>query len=813
MRYLLTPLSLLLAVVVSTPAEEIQIPARQRFATAGVSETPDFQRHVMPLLGRLGCSGRACHGSFQGRGGFRLSLFGYDPQFDHAALTKVESDSGETLVNRDDVAASLLLTYPTDEGAHEGGERFQAGSWEHELLAAWIRGGAQGIDKAARLKRLEVEPSELLFGRPGEETQLRVIAHWEDGGREDVTCLARFQTNNEAIVNIDAQGHVTSVGRGDTHVVAFYDNGVTAVPVLMPVTDLVGDKYPPVETPTRIDELVVSKLQKLGIVPSSTCGDADFLRRVSLDVAGTLPTAEEAEAFLADPSPDKRARKIDELLERPAYAAWWATKFCDLTGNNPQSMGEVAFQNEQAAQWYRWTYARMRENIPYDELVERMLLAVSREDTQSYEDYAAEMTSYVRKEDPADFASRKTMPHYWSRRTFRTAEDRALGVAYAFLGIRIQCAQCHKHPFDQWTQPDFQQFTQFFRGVNYNVSREARDAYDRMQEELGLKNKNGGDARRMMTKLAREGTSVPFRELFVAPAPNRNARGNGLTARAPTGKLLAAEEVDLARWDDPRQPVMDWMRRKDNAWFARALVNRAWAHYFHAGIIDPPDDLNLANPPSNAPLLDYLAQGFVASGYDMKWVHREIANSRTYQLSWQPNDTNQADRRNFSRMIPRRLPAEVAYDALIQATSSAEKLAGLQADPTQRAISHASVTNGGNRYAMTVFGKPARETTCDCERSAQPTLLQSVYLQNDRDVLAMIDRGGWLAGLSRETNRGGLDIERLIRDCYLRTVTRPPTDEELAESVAYVRQVARPIDGVRDLLWALLNTKEFVVNH
>lgn len=870
MRHLLASISLVLLAATSSVAEDVVAPASQRFAQADVDETPDFQRHVMPLMGRLGCNGRACHGSFQGRGGFRLSLFGYDPKFDHDALTTVESDSGETLVNRDDPESSMLLYYPSDEDSHEGGARFEEGSWEYHVLAAWIRGEAKGIETPRHLVQLEVQPAELVFAKPGEEVQLRVIAHWEDGTREDVTCLARFQTNNEAIVEIDTNGHVTVTGKGDTHVVAFYDNGVTAVPVLTPVSDLAGDNYPKVATPTKIDKLVVNKLRKLGIVPSETNSDAEFLRRVSLDIAGTLPTAEEAEAFLADESSDKRARKIDELLERPAYAAWWATKFCDLTGNNPQNMGEASFRNEQAAQWYQWTFARIQENVPYDEFVARMLVSAGRDEGQSYDEYAAEMTSYVRKEDPADFASRKTMPHYWSRRTFRTPEDRALGVAYAFLGIRIQCAQCHKHPFDQWTQQDFQQFTQFFRGINYNVSRESRDDYNRMQEELGLKGKNGGDVRRMMTKLARDGKTVPFRELFVQPTPrNKNVKNKSASARAVSAKLLAGEEIDLTKCDDPREPVMEWMRRKDNAYFARAFVNRVWAHYFHAGIIDPPDDLNLANPPSNRELLDYLSQGFIDSGFDMKWVHREITNSRTYQLSWKPNETNLMDRRNFSRAIPRRMPAEVAYDALVQATASSAKLESLADDPPARAISHASVRGANTRYAMTVFGKPARETTCDCERSGQPTLLQSVYLQNDRDVLTMIDRGGWLTELARELKEpapGGVqnvtrqiqnlqrqvnqlrkqgkdkeanklakrlralrqqkdkpakklaaakDVDRdaLIREVYLRTVTRPPTDTELADSREYLAQAKTNVEGVRDLLWALLNTKEFVVNH
>ncbi|MDP6445023.1 MAG: DUF1549 and DUF1553 domain-containing protein [Pirellulaceae bacterium] len=880
MRYasLLIPLLLSSAAVA---ADDLIPPAAERFS-ATADEVPDFQRHIMPLMGRLGCNGRACHGSFQGRGGLRLSLFGYDPKMDHEALTKVETDSGETLVNLKSPDDSPLIQYPTDADSHEGGERFEKGSWVSHLLDAWMRGKALGIEKPQRLVQLEVLPSELVFAKPGEESQLQVIAHWDDGSKEDVTCLARFKTNNEAIAEIDENGRVVVMGRGDTHVVAFYDNGVTAVPVLTPVNELTGDKYPQVAVATKVDELVVAKLRKLGVIPSDVCSDGAFLRRVSLDIAGTLPTADEAAAFLADSSPDKRSRKIDELLERPAYAAWWATKFCDLTGNNPQNMGEASFRNEQSQQWYRWVYARLAENSPYDELVAGIIVSQGRAADQSYDEYAEEMTSYVRTKNAADFSQRKTMPHYWARRTFRTPEDRALGVAYAFLGIRIQCAQCHKHPFDQWTQDDFKQFTGFFRGVTYGVSPKSREDYNEMQESLGLRGKNGGEIRRMMAKLARDGKTVPFRELFVAGPPRKNNnrssnnRRRSSNARAVSAKLLAAEVVDLTKQADPRAPVMEWMRRKDNAYFSRALVNRVWAHYFHAGIIDPPDDLNLANPPSNRALLAHLSQGFIESGYDLKWVHREIANSDTYQRSWRANETNLADRRNFSRAVPRRLPAEVAYDALVQATASSSKLASLAADPMTRAISHSSVRGGATRYAMTVFGKPSREQTCDCERSDEPTLLQSVYLQNDRDVQTMIDRGGWLTELARQLKEpapGGqsgaagqianlqrqirqlrnqgkkkradelarrlnalrkrqaagttsnkrpadgkqrssdVDHDELIRVAFLRTVTRTPNEDELADARSYLADSDSTVSGVRDLLWALLNTKEFVVNH
>ena len=672
-----------------------------------------------------------------------------------------------------------------------------------------------------------------MFTAPGQTAQLKVTAHWNDGSSEDVTCLCRFRTNSEAVAEISQGGKVTSLDKGDTHVVAFYDNGVVAVPVLLPINPQVAADYPEVATPTKVDELIVAKLRKLGVVPSELCGDEEFLRRVSLDLIGSLPTPEEINQFVADRSADKRARKVDELLKTPEYAAWWATKICDLTGNNPQTMGENNFRQEQSRQWYDWVEARVRENMPYDKLVEGMFLAVSRERGQSYDDYAKEAVTYLRKDHPADFSEAESMPHYWSRNSFRKPEDRVLGFSYAFLGIRIQCAQCHKHPFDQWTQGDFQEFTKFFTRVNYGYDRDARDAVAALETKLDLKGKNGTDQRRILAETARKGEPIPLREVFLTPAPPAPAAKKG--AKAPErpkqpARLLGAETIDLAKVDDPRVAVMQWLRRKDNPYFAKSLVNRIWAHYFGIGIIEPADDLNLANPPSNGPLLDQLSSDFVDGGFDLKQLHRQIILSAAYQRSWRPNETNGGDRRNFSHMLPRRVPAEVAYDSVLQATASTKAVAARHESVEKRAISHASTAGGVNRYAVQVFGKPERATTCDCERSGEPTLLQSVFLQNDREMLQFIERGGWLnevAQRCREPLPGATappkksnaapitdsTRDELIAEAYLRTLSRRPNAAEATRAREHLASTATVTEGVRDVLWALLNTREFIVNH
>ncbi|MBW3542267.1 MAG: DUF1549 domain-containing protein [Planctomycetes bacterium] len=799
-------------------AGEILAPTSCRYALADGDEIPDFRRHVVPLLGRLGCNGRACHGSFQGQGGFRLSLFGYDFQADHEGLAGGE----EPRVNTADPSASLILQKPTLAIEHEGGRRFPADGWEHHLLRRWIAAGATGAaEDDAELVSLQAEPSEIAFAAAAQTHPLRVIAHWSDGSSEDVTPLCRFRTNDDSIAEVDAAGLVTAAGAGDTHVVAFYDNGIAAVPVILPVSNRIGSRYPSVPAPTRIDELVVAKLRKVGIVPAELCSDWEFLRRLSLDMTGTLPTPDEIEEFLADTSPDKRTKKIDELLSRPTYAAWWATRLCDLLGNTEQNLpvgGEQGLRREKSAQWYDWVYRRLDENVPYDQMVAGIVLAESRRPGQTAEDYYAEMSSYFREQGSADFSARETMPYFWTRGRFSPPQP--LRFSYAFLGVRLECAQCHKHPYDQWTKEDYEGFQAFFESVGFNY-RDRRLSQE-MKQSLGLTaDQDSGGYKRLFAELAKSGKTLPWQELTVSSLEKRlqKARRTAKVSggRVFTPKLLGGEEVLAAEYDDAREPLMDWLRQQDNPYFARALVNRVWAGYFGVGIVEPPDDMNLANPPSNEPLLNHLAEGFIASGYDLKWLHREIASSRTYQLSWRPNETNARDERNFSRALVRRLPAEVLYDALGQATASEERALGMQRDPAVVRGRTIGVLSGYGRhdgtYALNLFGKPPREGICDCERSDEPSLLQTVYLRNDPELHALLNRpDGWLKELAR--GKGDAPgAEELVREAYLRTFSRPPTDAELAVGREHLAESSDPREALRDLLWALVNSKEFLLNH
>ncbi len=861
-------------------------PVTERFGKADVAEEPSFQKHVSPLFGRLGCNGRSCHGSFQGRGDFRLSLFGYDFKADHDELLKGDP----VRANKDKPLESLILVKPTDADVHEGGLRYKQGGWEYHIFRRWIEAGAK-FDEAdvQKLVRLEVTPTEILFAAPGEKVNLQAVAVWPDGTREDVTCLCRFTSNSDQVATIDADGLVTATDPGDTHVVVAYDNAVIAVPVIRPVSQLTGDKYPDTPTPTRVDELVVQKLRKLGVVPSDLCTDAEFIRRVSLDLTGTLPTAAEVEAFLADASPDKRSAKIEELLKTPAYAAWWTTRFCDWTGNNDTKVNNVGGPRGAVTQWwYDWIYKRIDENAPYDKLVEGFVTAKSRDPGESYTQYCESMSKIAQAGSEAKFADRTGMPYFWARVNFRQPEERAIGFAYTFLGIRIQCAQCHKHPFDQWAKKDFDAFKSFFTSVQLNQGaprndKEAQEEYQKIMAALDVdKDLRNNLLRNRLNALLAEGKTIPFPELTINPPRAAPARGNNRNraAAAPTASVLGGEALDLTKYQDSREPLMDWLRSKDNPYFAKAFVNRVWANYFNVGIVQPPDDLSLANPPSNKALLEHLAKGFIESGFDMKWVHREICNSRTYQLSWQPNETNAKDERNFARAVPRRLAAEVAVDALATAIASDDKAATYLTSLPGRAIAVAGASARANQganardtgFALQVFGRSIRESNCDCDRSMDASLLQTVYLQNDSSVLTAIESGrdSWIGQITKREARGSgagsgaargdvqqlrariqqlkrsnapaqqierieqrlaeaekaagpalagpeakltIDEPTLIRQAYLRTLSRLPTPEEIDRCVQYLAQSESPVAGAKGLLWTLINTKEFIVNH
>lgn len=762
---------------------------------------PDFQKHVIPLLGRLGCNSRNCHGSFQGRGGFQLSMFGYD--------FKQDFDNLQKRIDKKAPDQSLVLNKPTSEDEHEGGLRLPPGGWEQKLLREWIASGAKSVEKnSPQFVRLDVTPKQVVFSKKGEKVQIKAVAVWSDGTREDVTCLTRFESKDDTVSEVTPEGVIHAKGTGDTYVISYYDNGIFSTQVILPIEKKQSGEYPNVPTPTEIDRHVVNKLKKLGIQPSGLCTDDEFLRRVSLDITATLPSPDEIQEFIKDKSPDKRSRKVEELLERPAYVSWWSMKLCDLTGSNAGYLGGTEMAQPVVGQWNAWINRRVKDNIGWDQIVSGIILGTSRLPGETYDEFMARQSKYTSVKDRLDFtALDNSMPHYWARSNMSVPSDKALAFGYTFLGMRLDCAQCHKHPFDQWSKQDFQLFTEFFTRIKFGIPKDATILHEQSRNMLGVPVKLNTAALRRQSylRIAAEGRPIPWREVFIESAKSDKQ----------IAKLLGGQEINISQSSDPRELLMHWMLNEPNHYFAKAFVNRIWAHYFNVGIINPPDDLNLANPPSNKALLDYLVKGFIKSGYDMKWLHRTITNSRTYQLSWRPNDTNRKDTRNFSHAVLRRMPAEVAIDAILKATASSAKAKQFDQNMNVRKISQhpRSYQARAIDFSLLVFGKPLRTTNCDCERQNEPTLLQSLYVRNDEEMLKNLTRpDSWLVEVKKQSTDQP-DFDALVTEAYLRTLSRLPNQEELKDSKLHLKSTKTLDEGLHDLLWALLNTQEFITNH
>jgi hypothetical protein len=909
-----------------TAAAETLLPIDQRYPPSGqVEQSPHFQKHIVPLLGRLGCNGRACHGSFQGRGGFQLSLFGYDFQADHEALTGKQGDR----VNLHEVAESLILTKPTDADNHEGGKRFDVDSWQYRVLSTWISQGAKDArSESLFLEQLVVTPKEIEFDAAGQQVSLRAVAHWSDGTIEDVTPLCRFQSKDDAIATVDELGNIVSGDTGDSHVVVYYDNAVTCVPVIRPISD----KKFTTSSDHPIDQLVSAKLNQLGIETSGVCSDADFIRRTSLDISGLLPRPEDVRKFLSSTDPDKRSNLIDHLLSTPEHAAWWATKFSDWTGNNQEKLRNALPVRDLApALWHRWLQTRLQQNVPYDKIVAGIVDAESREPGETYVNYCEAMSDICRKGGEDKFAQRSSMPLYWNRQEFQTPDERAIGFAYSFLGVRIECAQCHKHPFDRWSKDDFDQFSKLFTPIRINdkiVAADARGDRKQMLDDLDLNQSlKGNMLRKELAELMISGETVPFGELTLnLPLKNKKAaarlkkmkgKGKNLPTQLPVaGKILGSEKIDLD--SDPRDRLMDWLAREDNPYFARAIVNRVWASYFGIGLVNPTDDMNLANPASNEPLLEHVSDEFIRHDFDLRWLHRYITTSQTYARSTDITSTNRLDQKHFSRHVPHRLSAEVVDDAIRLAALGDQASEIKRKNTSELSIADAKTRIRANDFGLEIFGRSKRESNCDCDRSEQPSLLQAIYVRNDIDIHQILQspeswivdacqtlgvappemtlvRGDkadlrarqrknqilqiiqqykkqptdqqarsrkrfentverlrpkaeqvglrvpdfkdlvngtsdWHAAADSDPNdsvassslasgspkSGKIDAEALrtvIDDAYLRAISRFPTDAERGIATEFVLESDQSGPNLASLMWALLNTKEFVLSH
>jgi hypothetical protein len=697
-----------------------------------------FERDVEPLLTRLGCNAGACHGKARGQNGFQLSLLGFDPDFDLSAIAK------EARGRRVFPAApeqSLLLRKATAQVPHGGGRKLEVGSAYYQALLGWIADGMprSPVD-APRLVKIVVEPSERTLSL-GEGFSLRVTARYSDGSNRDVTALSAFQSTDSTLVSTDADGHVKGGPiPGEATISARFLGMFANSSVMIPLPgDVPPERYAALPRKNFVDDPVYAKLKKLGIVPSSTAGDATFHRRGFLDAIGRLPTPGETRAFLADPDPLKREKLVDRLLDRPEYADHWANKWADLLRPNPYRVGIKAVMNLDA-----WIRDAFRKNLPYDQFVKQIITARG----SNYRDGASVV---------------------WRDR--REPEEAATIVSQIFLGIRLECAKCHHHPFESWGQEQFYEFAAYFARVGHKGAAIA-PPIAAGEETVFLK--KSGSVNHPLT-----GQVLPPRPLF--------------------GSAPISEDLDV----DPREALADWLISSSNPYFARVIVNRTWAELMGRGIVEPVDDLRATNPPSNGPLLDALADDFVKHGYDLKHLIRTIMTSAVYGLSSDPNDRNIADTRNFSRHYRQKPRAEVLLDAVVDITGVPESLDA--APPGTRAS--ALWTTRNTSLFLDTFGRPDPNQDPPCERTSDTSVVQALHLMNAPGIHKKISADeGRMAGLAKSD----LDPARVVEELYLLIYNRRPDEEEVAYGKSLIEGPGGRRRAIEDLAWALINSPEFV---
>jgi hypothetical protein len=702
--------------------------ASVRVSDADADRPLHFANEIVPLLTRHGCNAGGCHGKASGQNGFKLSLFGFDPDFDYHAL--VNEARGRRLFP----AApehSLLLIKATAQVAHGGGKRIAPGSESYTTLLRWIRQGAPaGARDVPGLARLELVPRARILDREGQQ-QLAMLAHYQDGRVRDVTRQAQYQSNEAPIAAVDEDGLVRTFAlAGEATIMARYQGQVAVFRATVPLGKTIA-KYPDFPAANYIDRFALAKWKKLGLVPSGLCNDSEFIRRVSLDLCGRLPSAKEARDFLASKQPDKRSKLIESYLADRDYAAYWALRWGSILRNSQLAGSEAA-----AYAFHDWLRDMIGRNRPYDEFVRGVVAA------------AGEW-----QEAPA-------INWFWQMRDDQLHQPVA-DTAQVFLGLRLQCAKCHHHPYERWSQDDYYGLAGFF------------------------------------ARLGRKG--------FGEPPPYYSSRTLTTGERHPrTGKPLEPRLLDgtvlkVPPEDDPRHKLVDWMARADNPFFAKALVNRLWGHLLGRGLVDPVDDMRETNPPSNPELLDALAKDFIRSRFDVKHILRTICNSRTYQLSATPNPFNIHDRQNHARYYGKRLIAEVLLDAVDQVCGTKTRFGRMSRNARAVDLPH----EGFGSYFLDVFDRPPRSSPCECARSGGASLGAVLHLANSPEIEDKIAHGdGQVAKLVKAKTSTDMAIEEL----YLAAYARYPTPVETKRSLAHVAKSSSVRSGLEDVLWALLNS-------
>lgn len=713
------------------------------WTTCGAAETPaasgpDFELDVLPIFTKFGCNAGACHGKQRGQNGFQLSLLAFDPDFDFDTLTK-ESRGRRLSVSQPE--QSLLLLKPTGAVPHGGGKRLDPNGPDFATLRSWVLSGMpRTIANAPKLERVSVEPMDAVLAANSQKP-LKVTAHYSNGTTRDVTRLAQFQSNEAAIAAVNDAGVIsTNTITGESAVMARYMSQIAVCTVSMPLPNEVPKEvYDKLPRKNFIDEQVWQKLTRLRLTPSAPAPDHTYLRRVFIDIIGRAPTAEEAKAFLDDPSPNKRETLVDHLLAQPDYAEHWANKWADLLRPNPYHVGIKSVLNYDA-----WIRDAFRKNKPYDQFVRELVSAKG---------------STWRTGSTNMFRDR------------RQPEELTTIVSQLFLGIRLECAKCHHHPFEKWAQDDFYSFAAYFSRIGRKGT--GISAPISGSEEFIFTGKGG--------QVLHPGTQqvMPMRPLF---------------GQAP----------EVAADQDPRDVLAAWITSRDNPFFAQVMVNRVWTDLMERGLVEPVDDLRASNPPSNGPLLEALAADFRDGGYDIKKLIRRITTSYVYGLSSAPSNRNAVDTRNYSRHYRQRLRGEVLLDTITQITGIPESFAAMAPGTTSKELWNVRIDS----MFLDAFGRPNENQDPPCERTSEPTVVQVLHLMNSENLFNKVTSDIGRAGELAKAEKTPAEI---VESLYLSIYSRRPTEAETKTAVTlFEAEGANRRKVIEDLMWAMLNTPEFV---
>jgi hypothetical protein len=692
-----------------------------------------FKQDVMPVFMRAGCNVGGCHGAARGKDGFRLSLFGFDPEGDHYRLTR---ELNGRRINLALPAESTLIEKAAGKVPHTGGARIKEGDEYYQSLMRWLEADAPLDPPTVALPvSMEVFPPSAVLDGKGEKQRIVVRAKYSDGTDRDVTSLALFLSNNDNAAKIDGDGTVTAGERGEAFIMARFHTFTIGVPFITLPKGL-QFAWPNTPETNYVDTLVNNKLKKLRIEPSGICDDATFVRRVYLDIIGVLPTPEEYARFMVSTLTDKREHLVDELLDRKEFAELWVLKWAELL--QIRSSNQVSYKA--MLLYYGWLQEKIAKNVPTNEWVQELLGA----------------NGGTFKNPPTNYYQLETD-------ILKVTEN----VAQVFMGMRIQCAQCHNHPFDRWTMDDYYSFAGFFTQIGRKGTDDAR--------ELIVFNSGGGEI------------NHPVRKQPMPP------------------KFLGGTAPADVAGKDRRVVLATWLASPDNPYFARNLSNIVWNHFFGQGIVNEVDDVRISNPASNQELLDALGKKFTEYKYDFKKLVRDICTSQTYQRSTQPTKTNESDTRNFARGAVRRIRAETMLDVITQVTDTKNKFQGLPLGA--RAV---QIADGGvSTYFLTTFGRPTRETVCSCEVRLEPTLSQSLHLLNGSTVEPKIAQGNIVGKMLQDKKTPAQIIEHV----YIRCLSRSPKPEELKTLLALVDKATDKKQALEDVFWAIMNSREFMFNH